>query len=463
VALAHLDRFSRGVLVCAAAIVAYQSFVPPIVGLADNADYLPATSRLRLDVHNPGPWDPERYFRQLVVNYQHTDTPPAMENPWTSEVLLQIPARLLNTVLSKDGLFDIRWTGATHATLFLIAVTWMLPLLAALNPVARLATAFFGVLVLTDVSYVSYFNSFYPDAASLVTLLMMIASGARFFSGHDAARRGLILMAVCAWLFVTSKVQHVILTPPLLVLLFWRRRTVEQAGGRFAAPALAILLAASSAAMLATMPERYRGIALYNVVFFHILPNDKAPENVLEQLQLPREWIRYKGTHAYSQGSGAFDPEFQKQWYRAAGYPRLMLYYARHPRVPLGLLKEGFNHSTIYRPGFANFQKSAGYAQYAESQAFAFWSGWKRAAFYPGRWFNWFYWLIPAGVLLWRLRGPLWWAESLLLSMAAIEFLFASLTDVGDMARHLFLFNTLVDINFVAAVAGILQRVRSPQ
>ncbi|MDX1980554.1 MAG: hypothetical protein SFV51_09820 [Bryobacteraceae bacterium] len=453
--MAPPDKFGKGVLLCTALIVVFQAFVPPIVGLADNADYLPATSRLYLDINNPGPWDPERFFRYLVVNYHHTDKPPTMENPWTSEVLLLLPARLLNTLLSKDGLFDLRWTGVTHGLLFLTAIGLMLPLIAAFSPMGRLVTAFFAVLVLTDVSYVSYFNSFYPDAASFVMLLLLTAAGARFFSGQDPTRRGLFLMTVCAWLFVTSKVQHVILTPPLLLFVFWKRRAIAAAGGRLAAPLLAALLTISSVVMLTTMPQRYRGIALYNVVFFHILPNDSNPVGVLEELNLPRDWVRYKGTHAYSQGSGAFDPEFQRLWYRQAGFGRLLLYYARHPRVPFGLLKEGFNHSTIYRPGFANFQKSSGYAQYAESQAFALWSGWKRAAFYPGLWGNWLYWLIPAGVLLWRLSPGLRRAEGLLLLMAVIEFLASSLTDVGDMARHLFLFNVLIDLNFLAAVAAV--------
>ncbi len=455
-----MSFYRLGALLAAASIVVYQCFVPPIVGLADNADFLIIASRFYLDVTNPD--DPDRFFAYLNNHYRHFDEPAWVPTVLTSEVLLQSPAFLLNTLLSKTGSYDIRWAGLSHAAVFLLAIFWMTKLLEPLRRWSRRLVTAFLILLLTDVAYVAYFNSFYTDAASYVTLMAMLAALALFVTGRQSGRRMAWMAIGFTALFVTSKVQHAVLGLPLMAFFVWQREKFRAALGRYGLILALAPVLLGMALLAATTPPRYRGMAVYNIVFSQILPAEPDAAAGLRQLGLPEKYAYLSGKHAFSPGTQFFDPAFQQEWLAHASYSSIVKYYLRHPGMVLELMGTGVEASRYYRNKFGNFLKSAGLGTGDLSQAFAWWSWTKTHVFQTFPPVHWLYTFVPALLLLAAAHARRFAALHparplvyLIVAMAVVELAVGSLTDVRDTSRHLFLYNAIQDLMAIAAV-GVL-------
>jgi hypothetical protein len=103
------------------------------------------------------------------------------------------------------------------------------------------------VLVLTDVSYVSYWNSFYTDAAALF-LRLVAASGVRMAAAPPA---NTMLFGAAVLLLATSKLQHAAPGLVFCAYLAW-------AGRRAAAWILAGAGVAAMLGLAVTSPVFYR-------------------------------------------------------------------------------------------------------------------------------------------------------------------------------------------------------------
>src|SRR5207253_6190135 len=116
---------SRRVFVgVAAAIVFYQLMLPPVVGLADNGDFGKIIARFDLyaKVH--------RTYQFIDTVYEFRPAGHWVSGFYSTETLLILPALALNSLLSKDGTFDLRLMGSVHGALFLAALWLFAPLLA---------------------------------------------------------------------------------------------------------------------------------------------------------------------------------------------------------------------------------------------------------------------------------------------------------------------------------------------
>src|SRR5215471_6190564 len=108
---------SQNVFLClAAAIVAYQSILPPVVTIANNGDFAKVTGRFGVWPRHEG-WN----FANATFDLQP-------DRRWDSgffstENVLVRAALTVNTLFSKDpDSFDVRSIGMVHGALFLLAL-----------------------------------------------------------------------------------------------------------------------------------------------------------------------------------------------------------------------------------------------------------------------------------------------------------------------------------------------------
>jgi len=177
-------------LLLAAAAIITQSFVPPIVGIANNGDFPKIIGQF--DVGSPS--DAKDSFRFVDTKYVVDSRYHYESRFYSSEVFLFEAALGLNSVFGRPGVLDLRLMGAVHAALFLLAFYLFLPLVRLLSMALRLVVFFVVLLIFTDVMYVSYFNSFYMDTAALLFLLLSVVSSCGRFSGKGWQIDG------CSWL-----------------------------------------------------------------------------------------------------------------------------------------------------------------------------------------------------------------------------------------------------------------------
>jgi hypothetical protein len=440
--------------VLAFAIVSFQSFVPPVIGLADNGDFGKMIGRFALRA----PAEYENAY--ATTKYTYDQSYWYLSGFWSSETLLLIPALWINGIVFRDGAFDIRAAGAVHAALFLLALYLILPLVSHLSKLRRIFILLLLLVVFEDVMYVSMLNSFYMDVAAFLFLLLAIVfywRARRWQHPIDA-----ILCLFCSVLLITAKTQHVLLGMLIAALFVWNAALMFPARPRLWATASAVTILACAVLSWKSTPPNYSATPNFNVIFYELLPHSQRVRQDLKELGLDASYERYSGTHTYSEGSPMKNPEFVRTFASRTSHARLAWFFVKHPARAWRAIRTGLNEAGRQLPYLGHYDKSAGLGVFAQSHTFEAWSRLKGKLFERhGTSYFWFFLaLVVAVCAVAKFTQPPLFAEGLALSgMAALELLVASLADVLDVPRHYFLFNTLTDVLFVvlaiSAVAGM--------
>src|SRR5271154_3425126 len=183
-----------GVFAVAAGILGFQLFVPPIVGLSDQGDFARIIGRFGY-----GPEGKTTPIWDAFVKRKYVPDPsfryPTLEQP-SSEYLFTGSAVLLNKLVSRDGKLDIRLMGLVHVAAFLAAFAYLLkettPIRAA--PLVWVA----ALLILTDVGYAAYWNSFFSEPASCIFLVLLLAESVSICVRQEASAGQLVRWSIWA-------------------------------------------------------------------------------------------------------------------------------------------------------------------------------------------------------------------------------------------------------------------------
>jgi len=225
-----------------------------------------------------------------------------------------------------------------------------------------------------------------------------------------------------------------------------------------------IAWAGSAVVITATVPSlttaatEMKNANTYNLVFLAVLPESRNPAADVAALGLD------PGTEDYSR-TGAWGPNSAFDALEERGTIGQKVNLVTVLRFYLSRLTRLWRHiqttlpiATLLRPEYGNFERSAGYAPGARSEAFAIWSGFHESALSRVAKFLLFLLPVPAVMaLIQRIRtgsSQLRMEFFALLGMCCITaFLAAIFGDAWDNVRHLFLFNFLLDSYLFSAVA----------
>jgi hypothetical protein len=429
-------------------VVVYQLFVPPVVGLADNGDFERVLGIFSLG----GPVDDQYHFVHLKYNFD------PHYHSWrelisTEQVLTGI-AILVNGPFSKQGTFDLRFLGAIHAALYILAFYLLQPLLRGWPALARALLYGSLLLVFGDVMYVSWLNTAYTDTSALVFLLLSTVLYLRALLWKKRSDQlGFVAAAV---LFTASKAAH---CPLGLVLAGVLLMSATVFHGRTLRVAGAALIVASMIVTWSIVPADYTATGMYSVIFYELLPHSKDLGRDLQQLGLDDSYRRCVGTYAYLEGNPFQDPQFVREFTARASHLRLVWFLLSHPALAYRGIRYSLDFAGRQRPPMGNFARETGLPENAASHAFALWSGLKRRVVE-----NWgsgyaFYFVGICAALCCALR---WRCRSLLPAGACLclmGFLTLGISSFGDaleVTRHFFLFNALADMILIATLAALL-------
>lgn len=440
-----MDRIDWAALLLAIAIVSFQIFVPPVIGLADSGDFTKIIGRFDL-----------YQTRGQANGFADTTYAIDPQHHWTSgylssEILLAGLAVGLNRCFSSTT-FDLRSIGAVHATLYLLAFYLALPLFRGFSVLRRVLLISIIILILGDVMYVSALNSFYMDTAAWIFLCLGTVLYLRSLRWPTKTNR--IAMLVCLPLLLTAKTQHIMAGCVLLVLILVTRRPLG-----FHRPWLAGTAAAALVGMLVAYigtPWDYASIQPFNIIFYDLLPHSDNVPRDLAQLGLDDSYKRWIGMHTYSPGSPMLDLNFVRMFQQRTGFGRIAVFYARHPGAAWRILMESLGEAGRQRPYLGNYDRTTGAREFQESNAFSAWSSLKRIVFWHhGRLYLGYVLALLALLcaLAWRHRrlrgGAVFAAAASFAALTLLELLVCSLGDVLDTLRHEFVFNGLTDLAVV--------------
>jgi hypothetical protein len=448
-------------LAAIAGILTYQLMLPPVVGLADQGDY----ARL-LGAFHIGPvaqTPEERYYRYFNRTYKHD---PAFKLPgweiYSTQDIFVASAVALNKWISKDGLFDIRVLSFLEMLAFMAVCYFLLRATRPWLPGRlHMLISFALILIFCDVGYISYFNSFYSEPATYISLLALVAAWIAFIANECCHPRYIALLGLCGIFFVASKPQNVA-AGVILALYIVRFRALIRP--HWMAPLTSAIVLAASLAVYWSVPRLARLAEMYNMVFMEMLPRSSDPAAELRSLGLNPSFAKYSGSGAFAPSTGFWNPEFQDQLDSHVSRFTILWYYVRQPGRLLSYVRAVLPRGTSLRAeGVGNFEKSAGYPPFARSRSFAIWNRFREQVF--SRW--------ASGLLIGLMLGvPLagWISFSLrelrsrllaecfaVLALMAVAIFFTTvLGDAHDIVKHLHLYNVLTDICLVfVAGAGI--------
>jgi len=387
--------------------VAWQLWLAPITGLADNGDFAKVIGRFALSPVDPGPQPTFHFFHR----YWQSNRAAAWQSPyWGIEVWL---AKLAVTVAGTQP-FDIIWLGLLHTAIFMGSAWLMIR--------KQLAPNLFAVIAFTDAAYVTYFHSFYFDTASILFLLLLFASW---------LAKQPIPLAIAGTCFALAKAPHAPLAVLLgLILLAEKNR-------RFLPAALALL--AGGGYMLSQTKDEYKATAYYNLAFFKLAQKDPQ---ALDALKIRAEDRHLVGTHAFMPDSPAQNTEWLKSFYPAGGYGNALRYYLTHPSVTAEVLWADLSTEAtqIRAVNLGNYERSTGKRYCTLSTSFGWYSQLKSWLFLRAPWHI----FIVIGVAAWRVGNrPILWA---VLAAMGYEYGIASLADACETYRHLLLFHLATDL-----------------
>src|SRR5262249_20728173 len=106
-------------------------------------------------------------------------------------------------IVSRDGKLDIEVMGAIHALALLAAFARLLIATRGLR--FRLLIWIAMLLILTDVAYVAYCNTFFAEPASLIFLLLLVAESVEIARKGSADRGVFLRWSAWAILFILAK------------------------------------------------------------------------------------------------------------------------------------------------------------------------------------------------------------------------------------------------------------------
>jgi hypothetical protein len=445
-----VDRLDWIALLFATGIVSFLLFIPPAVGLADNGDFAKISGRFDLYQPNQANGFADTTYR---IDPQHHWTGDVI----SSEILPAAVAVGLNRIFSSST-FDMRWIGAVHAAMYLLAFYLAFPLMRGLSIARRVILLAAIVAILGDIMYVSALSSFYMDTAAWIFLCLCVVLYLRALRHPTNAIR--IALLACLALLITAKTQHVVAGCVICALMLLTRRQLGLT--RVWQERAALTTVASIAIAYLGTPRGYANIASFNVIFYELLPHSDDVHRDLAELGLDDSYARWSGMHTYSEGSpmtAADGMNFSRAFGERTGIARIAAFYARHPSQAWRLLINAMGEAGRQRPYLGNYDRRTGAREFKESNSFSAWSSLKRAIFWHngGRYLAYFLGLVALlGVLAWKRRILTAVAAFSVLTM--LELLVCSLGDVLDSLRHEWVFNGLTDLVAVFVVALVVGR-----
>lgn len=447
-----------------AAALARQVFFAPVTGLADNGDF----NRIMADFGI-------RHITELAlepyVGYFHRtyliEDPPSQKIAFlTSEKLFVQAGVWINSLISPKNLLDIRSIGGLHVLAYWIAGTLLLYCFRKGKLLVQLTLSFLLVVILSDVGYVQYFNSFYSEPASIIGMLLLAGLTVYLVLYNPRGPIKTLLLVVyplVVVLLVTSKPQNAPIGFLLAIWVAWFLSS-EIPGNRarllISGTAGLALFVISIYQLSAGVSTNIAKINQYNSVFMGVLKVSTDPVRDLRELKIayPKKFAMLAGVDWWSVRTTEYikqNPKLANQL-STFSYKEISLYYLKHPLRFYQLSKLACR--SAYETRFANvgnFEVSTGVPPNTSSNRFNTWSVIKRN-FIPRQFLfygSFFIANIVSMALAWqqlqtqkRLRR-LPEFHLLLILLANIEF-FTSILGEGlaDIMKHLLLFNLTWDL-----------------
>lgn len=368
----------------AAAVLSFcMLFLPNYLGVADDGSVSKVMNACRIyylltdaeDIYN-------NYF---VKTYSNIASDGRVQGTYfNSQVLFVKIAVFLDDLFTRDIYFDIRFLG-------LLYVIFYIPALYSIIKQACIRVKKFsegsviglvGVLIFSDVAYITYFNSFYPEALWMISLMYFVGAAMSFQNKRRMLQDvlQLIVMVVSGIVLLSSRQQTaclgIVFSVFFLKLLFARKNWKWGVVCVLSALSVSIL----SIACMINLESDFDETSKYHAMTRGVLFESEDPGKTLREFGIEESYEMLTDSSAYDflPIVKATDPVLQEGFLDNYTKFDIVVYYVQHPKFFLGLMDVAIKSCFgIRREYCGNYEKSVGLPGRARSIFWGMWSTFK--------------------------------------------------------------------------------------
>lgn len=298
----------------------------------------------------------------------------------TLHILLIRAARVLDYLFTQDTLFDVRFLGAIYLALYLPAIYLLTR--SALERLhyftENVVISVAAVLIFADVSFLSYFNSLYPEPLIFICLLYFAASCMLLQRTEENELPHLLLLAGSALALAFTRrycVFMCVLAAAFLVL--YLRVCVTR---RHLAVILAAIVAVGGVAAWSAMPDDFTPTSKIHAMTRGTMLHATDPAKTLSEFGIDGSYELLADASLYDVMplTEEDNPLLQEGFLDQYGVADIVLYYLRHPGQFFSMLDLGVKSAVDLRRSYCgNFEQSVGMPPRAQTPFWSMYSTYK--------------------------------------------------------------------------------------
>ncbi len=448
-------------------------FVPPFLGMSDDGSFArrinPAGIYHREDTGE------NLYFNYFVREYLSLAPESGFFAGFTGQRALIFAAKGLDGLFTRDSIFDLRFLALIYGLLYIPAIVLLVRQAAyrVKTFTESVVIGLAGVIIFADVSYITYFSSFYTEPLVLISIVFC-AAAALALQQERHNMFYLIVYTVFGSVLTTIENKYAIAGLFLGILgvklVFMNKSLLWRAG----CITSVLLLFFSVMFSAAYAPSSFTLSGKYNAMTRGVLLQSTDPEKTLREFGIEGAYSILADTSSNEQYP-LVDPEnkdLKQGFYDRYNSAEISYYYLKHPRSLVAMLdisvKAAFN---IRRDYSGNFERGAGMPKMAKSLFWSMWSGFKTNSI--PKTIGFLIVLLAAIVLLFRQKsvkiiGGYRQRSSIPLEVMLVIFCIGvsnamiTIVNSGDaeMIQNLFLFSVSLDLIIYFSLAEVLHRLK---
>lgn len=300
-------------------------------------------------------------------------------------VLIQA-ARKLDHLFTHDQLFDIRFLSLIYVILALPA--WSLLFYSIVSRTAtfteKCILSALCVLVFADASYITYFNSLYPEAVYCIGLsylfggCMMLQRKSRYTLLHWLS----IILGVL--MLCTTRQHAAVVGFIAAVFCMAQLRVTDRFPGKIGIVCAAVISLTAGFCGSAFIESDFDDTSRIHAMTRGVLLQSNDPEATLQEFGIDGSYALLTDVSLYDEYPLADESEYylQNGFLDHCSAQRIALHYLQHPRSMLSMLELGAQSAVnLRRESCGSFERSTGRSPLSKSLVFSAWSIMKLRAF----------------------------------------------------------------------------------
>lgn len=411
-----------------------------------------------------------KIYSNVISGYQTRDS------LFNSQIVIVKAAVFLDDLITKDKFFDIRFLALIYGVFYIPAIYLLIKqaCLRVKEFSEGFVIGFVGVLIFTDVSYITYFNSFYPEALWFISFMYCVAAALSFQRQRSAYRDfgALVVVIASGVVLTTSRSQTtfiaILLAMFCLKLIFIRSNWIW---GVLCVMS-AIFLSIVSVISIINIEPDFDTTSKFHAMTRGVLFESQDPgETLLEfEIESSYEMLSDVSAYDYLPVVKATDPvlyDFLNQYTQLD----IAAYYIRHPAAFIGMLDVAIKSCfDIRREYCGNYEQSVGLPERAKSFFWGAWSNFKSNTL--PKTIGYFVFLIAVVVLQFRKgyslrfyqerRNTVFMDTMMMIVMICLSQAIITIVNSGDaeLIQHCFLISFGIDIITYVIFSEIVHRIK---